>query len=96
MFAGLWAANKQIDDEPIVSCTILTAKPDPAIAHVHDRMPIILQDGAQDEWLDPETPVEDARELLTHHRGGELQDYRVGRTVNSREAAGPELIDPMA
>lgn len=91
-FAGLWAVNKQIDDEPIVSCTILTAKPDPAIADIHDRMPIILQDGAQDEWLDPETPVDDARELLKHHRGGELVHYRLGRAVNSNKAKGEELI----
>lgn len=91
-FAGLWAHNRQLD---VTSCTILTAKPDPAIADIHDRMPIILQDGAQDEWLDPDTPVDDARDLLTHHRGGELVHYRVGREVNSNRAQGSGLIEPL-
>lgn len=93
-FAGLWAVNKQIDNETIVSCTILTAEPDPAIADIHDRMPIILQDDVQTDWLNPNTSVDDARKLLKHHRGGELQHYRVDRAVNSNRATGPELVEP--
>lgn len=92
MFAGLWAYNKTLD---MLSCAILTAKPDPAIADIHDRMPIILQDGVFEEWMDPETPVDDTRELLKHHRGGELVHYRVGTDVNSNRAQGSGLIKPL-
>lgn len=92
LFAGLWAYNKPLD---ILSCTILTSKPDPAVADIHDRMPIILQDDAFDEWLDSDTPVHDAKELLKLHRGAELVHHRVSRGVNSNKAHGRKLIESL-
>lgn len=41
------------------------------IADIDVRLPIILQDGTWNEWLDPKTNVENAQEFLKHHRGGE-------------------------
>ena len=92
-FAGLWAHNDALD---ITSCTILTATADPAIEHIHNRMPIILQPDVYEQWIDPETSVDDARDLLTKHRGGQLQSFRVGRKVNSSKTEGPELIEPLS
>ena len=91
-FAGLWAHNTHLD---ITSCTILTAAADPAIEHLHDRMPVILNSECHDAWLDPETGVPEAKALLPDNRGGELAGRRVGRAVNSSRRQGPELLrDP--
>lgn len=91
-FAGLWAQNDHLG---ITSCTILTAPAAPEIEHLHHRMPIILNPARFQEWLDPETSVSDAREILPDNRGAELVSYRVGRDVNNSRSSGAGLIEPV-
>ena len=91
-FAGLWAYNKPLD---LVSYTIMTMDADPAIHHLHHRMPIILKDEVQEEWISGETSVDDARSLLTENHGSELISHRVDRNVNSSREKGKELIHPI-
>lgn len=38
--------------------TLVTCAPAPAIAHVHDRMPVILAPHAEAAWLDPARPFD--------------------------------------
>ena len=73
----------------------MSAAADPAIAHIHDRMPINLKDDVHEAWINPDTSVDGAREMLKQHRDGELISYRVDRAVNSNRAQGPELIEPI-
>ena len=89
-FAGLWAHNSNLD---ITSCTIMTASADPAIEHLHSRMPIILKSDACEDWINPEISIDDAREVLKRERGSELTSHRVSRAVNSSKARGAELIE---
>ena len=51
-------------------------------------MPIILKEDHHATWIDPATSVDDARELLTQRRDGELVSHRVSRAVNSKKAQG--------
>lgn len=92
-FAGLWAYNSILD---LMSCTILTAAAAPKIEHLHDRMPIILPEEKYSDWLDAETEVESAQELLLDNRGSELVSHRVGREVNSSRSSGNELVEPIS
>ncbi len=59
-FAGL------IDGERF---TIVTCAPSPAIQHVHDRMPVILDPDGMTRWLDPALSFGDVRPLLTPYAG---------------------------
>jgi putative SOS response-associated peptidase YedK len=88
-FAGLWAHNEALG---VTSCTIITAPADPAIESIHSRMPVLLEEGSHEAWLDPDTTPDQAHELLKSHRGAELKFYRANRTVNSSKVEGPELI----
>lgn len=89
-FAGLWAVNDALG---ITSFTILTAPAAPEIAHLHDRMPVILDRTVYDGWLDRNTSLEGARELLAHTLGAELTSYRVSRAVNNSRAQGKDLTE---
>ncbi|GAB5505970.1 MAG: SOS response-associated peptidase [Rhizobiaceae bacterium] len=91
-FAGLWAHNDKLD---VTSCTILTAAATEPVKELHDRMPIMLEPEAYDAWLDPETPVSDAKELLGRNLDGALKFYRVGRQVNSSRFQGADAIEPV-
>src|SRR5262245_51076476 len=53
-FAGLWAHNKKLD---VTSCTIITGPATEPMRQLHDRQPIILEEAAYDDWLDPATPA---------------------------------------
>jgi putative SOS response-associated peptidase YedK len=47
-------------DEVIESYTILTTAPNTVMEPIHNRMPVILGEGDEDEWLDPTTSIETA------------------------------------
>jgi putative SOS response-associated peptidase YedK len=50
--AGLWT-ERELDGEPLRSCTILTTEADAEIGELHDRMPIVLVGQPARRWLDP-------------------------------------------
>ncbi|MES0882206.1 SOS response-associated peptidase [Roseibium sp. SCP14] len=92
-FAGLWAYNSTLE---VTSCAILTAAAVAPINRIHNRMPIALEHSEYDAWLDPETPVIDAKALLSHNLGPEFSFHRVGRAVNSSKTVNdPSLIEPL-
>ena len=50
-------------DDVIESYTILTTTPNELIEIIHDRMPVILGQDDEEEWLDPTTSVGTARAM---------------------------------
>ena len=52
--------------EPLAAFTILTQKADERIAHIHDRMPVLLPAAWAGEWL---SQTADAKALLDRARG---------------------------
>ncbi len=55
--------------------TIITCAPLPAIAHIHNRMPVILVPGAEEPWLDLALPFTAVDSLLVPYVGGQLAAY---------------------
>ena len=53
------------------------------------------KEGHFDQWLNSETSVDDARDLLEDNRGSELVSDQVSRNVNSSSAKGSHLIDAL-
>ena len=51
---------------------IYTCAPAPAIAHIHNRMPVILDAGAEEPWLDLGLPFTAVGGLLVPYAGGRL------------------------
>lgn len=93
-FAGLWAHN---DNLGVTSCTIVTAPAAPHIAHIHTRMPVILEAESYAAWLDPaESPGPAAKALLLdHHLDDQLQFHRVSRAVNNSRYDGTDTKRPI-
>jgi len=52
-FAGIWDGWKNADGHWIKTCSILTTTPNAVTATIHDRMPVIVDPGSYDLWLDP-------------------------------------------
>ncbi|MDQ1242264.1 MAG: Abasic site processing protein [Pseudomonadota bacterium] len=93
--AGLWERWRDPGSgEPLESCCIVTTSPAPAVAHVHDRMPVIIPPDAYAEWLDPDNAATDRLErLLAPCEAPGLQARPVSRRVNDARNQGADLLE---
>lgn len=101
--AGLWAGWRDLETKEVRrTFTIVTTTPNEAMADLHDRMPVVLDDTLWDRWLI------DGRADDTHVDEGELlamllptdtaalRIYPVNRYVNDVRRDGPALIEPLS
>jgi putative SOS response-associated peptidase YedK len=94
-FAGLWAELPQRgSDEVLHSCAIVTCAPNEFMRPIHDRMPVILDRGAESAWLDPERSPDALRDLLVPPPDEALVALEVPDLVNNVREDGPALIEP--
>ena len=94
-FAGLWSIWRR-EERELRSCTIITTAANPAVARLHDRMPVILDPDAEITWLDPSTPQPRLAALLRPLEVSETSIHAVGPAVNDARYDGPEcLAEPM-
>jgi putative SOS response-associated peptidase YedK len=100
--AGLWAGWREPEtDEVRRTFTIVTTTPNDAMADLHDRMPVVLEESTWDEWLvdgrvGPPADEGGLLSLLQPTDAVPLRIYPVNRFVNDVRRDGPELIEPLA
>lgn len=76
-----------------VTCTIVTTEAEPLLAPIHERMPLFLDPGSFDDWLDPRNDNPDElRSLLVPPGPGALRAYPVGAAVGNIRNNSPELV----
>lgn len=92
--AGLWARWRAATGQPLATCAIVTTDAAPAIAAVHDRMPVILGLRDREEWLGTDAPPERLLKLLRPYPGDDLVWHPVSTLVNSPSNDGPECLAP--
>jgi putative SOS response-associated peptidase YedK len=84
------------DSLDIISCTIITAPAVEHIAHIHGRMPVILEEGGYDAWLSRDAQGDQAKALLVdNHLDSELEFHRVSRDVNNSRYEGTDTKKPI-
>lgn len=94
-FAGLWDRWDK-EDEPIISCTLITTRPNKLIQTVHDRMPVILPPDAYDHWLNPQMNDQDyLLSLLQPYPEDQMEAYPVSNLVNSPKNDHPSILEPL-
>jgi putative SOS response-associated peptidase YedK len=93
-FAGLWSVWHGEDGHTLRTCTILTTAANAAVAPLHDRMPVILEPGAEPDWLDPSPSPERLRRLLGGLDPAGTAMRAVGPAVNDARYDGPDCLAP--
>lgn len=95
-FAGLWEAwSPNIDDDPLLSCTIITTSPNALMETIHRRMPVILEPDAYNLWLDPsDQSPKQLDGLLKPYPDEEMMAYPVSRLVNRPSNDSLDCIAP--
>ena len=91
-FAGLWTWGA----DEIPTCAIITTAPNELVATIHDRMPVILTEGSERLWLDPETPPVEALTVLRSYPAELMEAFPVSTAVNQAGRDAPEMVMPVS
>jgi len=100
-FAGLyevWRGGEgdPLKDDPLLSCTIITTTANEKITPIHDRMPVLLQPGDWDLWLNPNYRDEEHLQEMLAPAPSELFTISpVSTEVNNARNAGAHLREPV-
>jgi putative SOS response-associated peptidase YedK len=89
--AGIWSATRHAP--PTVA--ILTTAPNPLVARIHDRMPVILTMDLLEDWLDPGATPANLAPMLMAAPEDSLRMWPVSTAVNRVQVDGPELLRPI-
>jgi putative SOS response-associated peptidase YedK len=95
-FAGLWDVWHEGQEDELRTCALITTKPNPLAATVHDRMPAILPPSAYADWLDPESDPEDLLHLLEPYPPDEMEAWPVSTRVNRPSNDDERCVMPVA
>ncbi|WP_181350945.1 SOS response-associated peptidase [Thalassobacillus sp. CUG 92003] len=94
-FAGLWDKWQQ-DEEERFTCTILTKEANSYMAPIHDRMPVILPEEKQDQWIENiKWEPGQAHDFLQSLPSQALDSYDISDYVNSPKNEGPACIESL-
>ena len=95
--AALWERWRDpAGDEPLESFALVTTDAGRSVAHVHDRMPVIIPSAAFAEWLDPHNhDVDRLDRLLDPASMGDMVATPVSRHVSDSRNQGPACIEPL-
>lgn len=97
--AGIFEFWRPRDAEPqdpwLRTMAIITTDSSGPMAHIHDRMPVLVDPRHWQAWLDPEFPDDPSDLLDPPQSAGALEAYPVSTAVNSVRNNGPELLDPL-
>ncbi len=95
----LWrdpARDREDADGWVWTCTLLTTSAQDELGRIHDRMPMLVEPGRYDAWLDPALDDPDRlRAVLTPAAPWALEAYPVSTEVSNVRSDGPQLIEPL-
>ncbi|KAF2243942.1 DUF159-domain-containing protein [Trematosphaeria pertusa] len=98
-FAGLWDCVRYEDsDEKLYTYTVITTDSNKQLKFLHDRMPVILENGSEAirTWLDPNRTEwsKDLQSLLKPFEG-ELECFPVSKEVGKVGNNSPSFVVPI-
>lgn len=96
-FAGIRTAWRDPRDPAAAllrSCAIVTTAANPVVAHIHPRMPVILDRADEQAWLDPGTPPPRLHAMLHALPDAQTHARAVSKAVNDARFDGPECLAP--
>lgn len=92
-FAGLWETWTH-EGKDLHTYTILTTTPNEEMEEIHDRMPVIIHQGNESQWLFADTE-EDIKVLLQPYGDKTLEMFEVSKDVNTVKINNETLIGPV-
>ena len=97
-FAGLWArwqgTDKQGQATTVESCTILTAEASSTLEEIHPRMPLVLDRGLYEQWIDGSIAEIERLKQIIECRARDIYDaYPISTYVNKPAHDSPACLE---
>jgi len=93
-FAGIWEVWKTPDGEDVQSFSIITTEPNDLMRPLHNRMPVIMKQANEENWLQ-EIDVSEAQKMLEPYPFEDLEAYPISTLVNSPKNNSEDIIKPL-
>lgn len=93
-----WRDPEADENDPAAwlwSCAVITTGAAPELAHIHERMPVVLPEEDWAAWLDPGTGAEDLAHLMGDTPVDRFAVDEVSTEVNSIKNNNPDLLAPL-
>jgi putative SOS response-associated peptidase YedK len=96
LMAGLYETWKPPQGDSVRTATIITTEPNPLIAELHDRMPVILDEDPESiaAWLG-ETPLPTPKVFLKSFPAERMTMWPVAKAIGNVKNEGRELAEPV-
>ncbi len=95
-FAGIWSTVHDAQGGVRPTFAILTTEANTLVSQIHTRMPVILWEQDEADWLNPSLALDAAQALLVPLPAERLLAYEVSPKVNSATYNSPEALQPVA
>ena len=93
---GIWSLVHDAQGEAHPIFALLTTEANTLVSQIHNRMPVILREQDEKNWLHPRLAPDAAQALLVPLPAELLMAYEVSPQVNSPASNGPDLLQPVA
>jgi putative SOS response-associated peptidase YedK len=94
-FAGLWSRLHDAQGKLHSTFVIITTTPNELVEKIHDRMPVILAREDEEDWLNPQLGLDEAKAMLSPYPVERMKAYEVSARVNSPAYNGEDLVEPV-
>ena len=95
-FGALWERWRDPTGAPLESCCLITTSAAAEVAHIHDRMPVIIPPEGYAEWLDlKNADCERLDRFLDPRSAGPMVARPVSRMVSNARNQGAQLVEPI-
>ena len=93
--AGIWESWKDAEKKTIFTFSIITTISNKLMKNIHHRMPVILPQEHESEWLS-ESDEKVLQELLVPFDSDKMEAYPISKSVNSPANNSEKIILPVA
>ena len=95
-FSGIWSTVHDAQGGVQPTFAILTTESNTLVSQIHTRMPVILREQDEADWLNPSLALAAAQALLVPLPAELLMAYEVSPKVNSPTYNSLDLLQPVA
>jgi putative SOS response-associated peptidase YedK len=93
-FAGIWERWRPQGGAPVHTFAILTTRVSERLAHLHDRMPVVIPPSSHDLWLDPDADAGGIHVLLGPAPDALFDAWPVSNLVDAPSRDDPACVLP--
>ena len=90
--AGIYDIWRDAEKMEYRTYSIITTEPNALVSRIHNRMPVILAQKDENQWLDQKTPLEKILKLLQPFPANKMVSWPVSRRINKPLNDDPDLI----